>query len=847
MNRIAWISVIALAISTGSARADMMGNANDGAGRAGPRLSAAYDQMLAASSVTLVTSIPSPCGGNNGLAWDGTYLWISDYDTRKAYQVDPATGAAVRSIPVPGTYPNGLAWDGSALWYVDSGGDTIYKLNPSDGTVLLSIPSPGHRPGGLEFDGTDLWCCTTGTDMASGGPDKIYRMTTSGVVVASFAAKGEFPTGLAFDGQFLWHADNVNNTIYKLHPANLSIVDSFPAPGDYPNDLAWDGRYLWVVDNDTDRLYKFDVEAVKPSVLVCGADDAAGLADVQQKLTGAGQFTRVDVLDVRGTTPTLAQLQGYDAVLVFNNTNGYQDPTAIGDVMADYVDAGGGVVCMMFEIAMTSGVHPSLQGRWNSQGYYAIPRGEQYQSSPRATLGAVHDPCHPIMQGVIDFAGGSSTFRPDSLDVATGSVRVADWSDGRPLVVTKIIGDTRRADLGFYPVSSDVRDDFWDASTDGALLMANALTWVSGSEAAVTPPTILFQDTFPSTTIDAGKWTGGSGANVDDVAMNEPSAPYSLRLNGHPSGGDSVESRVIDLSSCSAAVLTYYYQETGGGESPDESEDLIVEYHDGTNWVELDRQPGSGTDMTVFVKRTVTLPASALHAALRLRIRSIGTAHPANVYDDWFVDDVKIEAGAPGTAVTINFDDVQAPCGFADANCLTDQYASLGVTFEGPDGNDGGAILNQCGNFSVDGHSTPNFLAFNVDAGMGDGGLAKGPETLVFSPPVSNVVVSVAQGSDTPGELSIEAFDAQGGKLDAVTVTLSSHLTPVTVSAPGIVRVVVSSTAEAFVLDDLTFSPEVPLIPHRRSPVLLQAGQQEDTAEGPRMVNGQLAPGAAEP
>jgi hypothetical protein len=114
---------------------------------------------------------------------------------------------------------------------------------------------------------------------------------------------------------------------------------------------------------------------------------------------------------------------------------------------------------------------------------------------------------------------------------------------------------------------TDRREDEWDCSTDGALLMANALTWVAGSEGTATPTTVLFEDTFPSTTLDAGKWTGGAGASVDDVGIDEPSGPYSLRLNGNPSGGDSVESRVIDLSSCLAAVLTYYYQETGGGAS----------------------------------------------------------------------------------------------------------------------------------------------------------------------------------------------------------------------------------------------------------------------------------------
>jgi hypothetical protein len=87
------------------------------------------------------------------------------------------------------------------------------------------------------------------------------------------------------------------------------------------------------------------------------------------------------------------------------------------------------------------------------------------------------------MQGVSSFDGGSFSARPQNTNISPGSTLVAEWSDGRLLVVTKTIGGVQRADLGFYPPSSDVRSDFWVSSTDGALLMANALTWVASGSA----------------------------------------------------------------------------------------------------------------------------------------------------------------------------------------------------------------------------------------------------------------------------------------------------------------------------------------------------------------------------
>src|SRR4030043_76105 len=76
---------------------------------------------------------------------------------------------------------------------------------------------------------------------------------------------------------------------------------------------------------------------------------------------------------------------------------------------------------------------------------------------------------------------------------------------------------------------------------------------------------ILFEDTFPSLKIDLKKWIVVSDAAIDNTGINEPSHDYSLRLNGHPSGGDLIESVVIDLSSYAGAALTYFYQRTGSG------------------------------------------------------------------------------------------------------------------------------------------------------------------------------------------------------------------------------------------------------------------------------------------
>jgi glutamine cyclotransferase len=155
----------------------------------------------------VIKTIPAPANGAQGLAWDGSNLWVVWGDI---YKVDPANGSVLAQIPGPAGDIQGLTWDGSTLWCVSYATDYIYQLNPSDGTVLNSFPSPGSQP-----------------------------------------------IGIAWDGAYLWHSDE-NGILYKLDPSDGSVAGSVPAPHSSVHMLDWDGQYLWT---SADRLYQFDTSS----------------------------------------------------------------------------------------------------------------------------------------------------------------------------------------------------------------------------------------------------------------------------------------------------------------------------------------------------------------------------------------------------------------------------------------------------------------------------------------------------------------------------------------------------------------------------------------------------------
>jgi len=278
------------------------------------------------------------------------------------------------------------------------------------------------------------------------------------------------------------------------------------------------------------------------AIALVSADDAAFDVDVQAKLLATGRFSSVTRIDARVVTPTLAELEAFDAVMVFSNFT-YSDPILLGNNLADYVDGGGGVVSALFEVANSAGdSNYSLKGRWASQSYFVLTRTAR-QIGPAATLGVVLEPGHPTMQGVSSFHGGSSSYRPINPSLTPGATLVARWSDGVPLVAVKNIGISKRVDLGFFPPSNGARSDFWQANTDGALLMANALEWTAGPSWLSVDPTegtiapggnLTIHAGFDAEGLDGGPYDAAIAITSNDPLSRLVRIPVHLDVTGAP-------------------------------------------------------------------------------------------------------------------------------------------------------------------------------------------------------------------------------------------------------------------------------------------------------------------------
>jgi hypothetical protein len=201
-------------------------------------------------------------------------------------------------------------------------------------------------------------------------------------------------------------------------------------------------------------------------------------------------------------------------------------------------------------------------------------------------------------------------------------------------------------DVLYMPTTGYLGSDSFDFyATDGALDSNPA------SIAIVVEPVLgipVFEP-FASQTIDPDVWAIIDGVTVDDLGDGEPSPPYSARFNASPGAGDTLTSYAIDLAGLANVRFQYYWQRTGGGESPDPGEDMVVEYYNNTGtWVEWARYAGDGPDMTTYQFEDAVLPADAYHADFRVRF--INSSASSGVFDDWFIDDIYIFSEEAPTA-----------------------------------------------------------------------------------------------------------------------------------------------------------------------------------------------------
>jgi hypothetical protein len=165
--------------------------------------------------------------------------------------------------------------------------------------------------------------------------------------------------------------------------------------------------------------------------------DAAARGDISLIQTSLGAFPDLNVTlwDAALGDPTGADLMAYDVVIVGNDylwTTASMTPKAVGDALADYIDAGGYVIDTLFTHDYASW---QLAGRYITGDYSPFTASSADMTAIPYRLGAVHDSGHPILNGVSAIEDSPTTgISHQNVGVSAGATRLADWDDGAVFV-----------------------------------------------------------------------------------------------------------------------------------------------------------------------------------------------------------------------------------------------------------------------------------------------------------------------------------------------------------------------------------------------------------------------------
>jgi len=213
----------------------------------------------------------------NGLAWDGTYLWLSDCGAQDMIYKLTTNGEVVSSFAWPIEQdtqgPQGLTWDGEYLRIVSYSTRKVLKLTTEGVWVSeFAAPDPPNQAlRGITWDGSTLWLSDSGYWTEDPLIASIYQLTTDGGIIFSFELPSDIqlPRDLAYDGVNLWLAEQSGAMIHRISTSG-EILESFDLWDDIgisgtAYGLTWDGSYLWLATKAA--IYQLKpVQELQPSI-----------------------------------------------------------------------------------------------------------------------------------------------------------------------------------------------------------------------------------------------------------------------------------------------------------------------------------------------------------------------------------------------------------------------------------------------------------------------------------------------------------------------------------------------------------------------------------------------------
>jgi hypothetical protein len=155
---------------------------------------------------SLIGTMPLIYAGYD-LDFDGTYFWVvqTDHQCRRY----TSSGSTLGSFSIGSINGDGIAWDGTYIWLKGNvATEYIYRMSTT-GSIYSSFACPADGNAALDWSANYLW---NPSRVAS----VIYKTTTTGSIVDTFTGPASWCYGASWDGTYFWTTNQANGWVYKM-------------------------------------------------------------------------------------------------------------------------------------------------------------------------------------------------------------------------------------------------------------------------------------------------------------------------------------------------------------------------------------------------------------------------------------------------------------------------------------------------------------------------------------------------------------------------------------------------------------------------------------------------------
>lgn len=218
------------------------------------------------AQVEIIRILDSPGRAPAGMAWDGQYLWLNDYESGMLYQLNQETGKEARSLLCAGII-SGLTYDGHSLWQTRLDENWIQRLNPTKLDIDETVNIDGYgRLSDLTWDGQHLWVISQSEGrLLAVNPENAQVVSTFQVPAATTAVaykNGGLWISYAHQMEyhpdtdsFEWIGEERHFYLAQINPINEMGMTRY-ALDFIPMGIEWVGQRLWVAHPATATLHE---------------------------------------------------------------------------------------------------------------------------------------------------------------------------------------------------------------------------------------------------------------------------------------------------------------------------------------------------------------------------------------------------------------------------------------------------------------------------------------------------------------------------------------------------------------------------------------------------------------